>query len=74
MARRRPERLLGALGAVGGAMGVAAARCGGGCGACFACAVPALGLVVAALVSGSQPSDPTAEPQRAPVRAGDVGR
>jgi hypothetical protein len=53
MAARRPEPLLGALGAVGGAVGLVAARCGGGaCSACLACAVPAVGIVVAALVTG----------------------
>jgi hypothetical protein len=52
MAPRRREPLLGALGAVGGLVGVAAARCGGGCASCLACALPALGLVAAALATG----------------------
>jgi hypothetical protein len=70
MARRRAEPLLGALGALGGAVGVAAARCGGGCGACFACAVPALGIVVAALVTGRRRPEPAAEGRARPGAAG----
>lgn len=51
-ARRPPEPLLAVLGAVGGLVGVAAARCGGGCASCLACAVPLVGLVTAAVVTG----------------------
>jgi hypothetical protein len=72
MAPPRPEPLLGALGVVGGAAGVVAARCGGGaCSACFACAVPALGLVIAALVTGRRPRQADAPPC-GPARAGDA--